>query len=63
MRITTEDGAGLDDDVKKLKGISQTVNMKVQEKNIKMSDIRLATAGQKEQSKRSGTMIVPVDIS
>lgn len=46
MRITTEDGAGIDEDVKRLKGITHTVNQKVKEKNYKMSDIRLASSGQ-----------------
>ena len=36
--------------------------MKVQDKNIKMSDIRLASGGAKESVKKS-TVVIPVDIS
>ena len=52
-RITTEDGAGIEnDDYKKLRGISQTVNVKNLDKNAKMKDVRL-TQGSKDAIRKS----------
>lgn len=53
MRITTDDGAGIEHSGKKLRGISTTVNEKVQDKNIKMSDVRLSEKGKEAIRKRS----------
>jgi hypothetical protein len=43
-RITTEDGAGLDHDLKKLKAISTTVSQKAIDKNKKMAVSKVATS-------------------
>ena len=42
-RITTEDGANIDEDFRKLQAMSDTVNEKAQEKNKKLSDKRVAS--------------------
>lgn len=43
-RITTEDGACIDENVKRLKAISETMSGKIREKNKKMEDKRLAAS-------------------
>ena len=43
-RITTEDGACIDENVKRLKAISETMSGKIKEKNRKMEDKRIAAS-------------------
>lgn len=50
-RITTDDGAGLDHDIKKLKAISTAVNEKAADKNKKMANSRLQSSDSKRLTK------------
>ena len=43
-RITTEDGACIDENVKRLKAISETMQGKIRDKNKKMDDKRIAAS-------------------
>lgn len=47
-RITTEDGAGLDLDVKKLRAITTTVNVKLAEKNKKMTTSKISSSQERK---------------
>ena len=58
-RITTEDGAGLDRDMKKLKAITATVNEKALEKNRKMAYSKVqATDSTRRSTKTQGQTLV-----
>lgn len=52
-RITTDEGPGIDEDIKKLKAITLSVNQK--DKNNKMSNIRLVKS---EQIKKESSITV-----
>lgn len=40
-RVTTDEGAGLDDDIKRLQGITHTVNEKIKDKRASNSNNRM----------------------
>jgi hypothetical protein len=52
-RITTEDGAGLDRETKKLKAISSMLNEKAADKNRKMANCKISAADSTRRSTKT----------
>ena len=52
-RITTDDGAGLDHDIKKLRAMKTSVNEKLADKNKKIAIAKVSTASETRRTKQA----------